>query len=74
MNPKHQAQIERLKAQAARHPKLYRFRLAALAIAKSLIELHGGRMRIRSTPGVGTVVQVQLPAGGPITDLFGNLQ
>jgi two-component system cell cycle sensor histidine kinase PleC len=45
-----------------------------LAIAKSLIELHGGRMRIRSTPGVGTVVQVQLPAGGPITDLFGNLQ
>jgi two-component system cell cycle sensor histidine kinase PleC len=44
-----------------------------LAIAKSLIELHGGRMRIRSTPGTGTVVQVRLPAGGPMTDLFGVL-
>ncbi len=32
-----------------------------LAIAKSLAELHGGRMRIRSTPGRGTVVTVRLP-------------
>ncbi|MBS0536852.1 MAG: PAS domain-containing protein [Proteobacteria bacterium] len=32
-----------------------------LAIAKSLSELHGGRMRIRSTPGRGTVVTVRLP-------------
>jgi two-component system cell cycle sensor histidine kinase PleC len=32
-----------------------------LAISKSLIELHGGRMRIRSTPGRGTVVTVRLP-------------
>lgn len=32
-----------------------------LAIAKSLTELHGGTMRIRSTQGVGTVVLVQLP-------------
>jgi len=36
-----------------------------LAIAKSLIELHGGRMRIRSSPGVGTTVQVRLSADGP---------
>jgi two-component system cell cycle sensor histidine kinase PleC len=33
-----------------------------LAIAKSLTELHGGRMRIRSTPGKGTLVQLRLPA------------
>jgi two-component system cell cycle sensor histidine kinase PleC len=35
-----------------------------LAIAKSLTELHGGRMRIRSTLGAGTVVIVRLPLGG----------
>jgi two-component system cell cycle sensor histidine kinase PleC len=35
-----------------------------LAIAKSLTELHGGRMRIRSTPGAGTTVVVRLPQGG----------
>ena len=32
-----------------------------LAIAKSLAELHGGSMRIRSTPGKGTTVVVRLP-------------
>jgi two-component system cell cycle sensor histidine kinase PleC len=32
-----------------------------LAIAKSLAELHGGSMRIRSTVGIGTVVLVRLP-------------
>ncbi len=32
-----------------------------LAISKSLIELHGGSMRIRSTLGKGTVVVVRLP-------------
>jgi two-component system cell cycle sensor histidine kinase PleC len=32
-----------------------------LAIAKSLTELHGGRMRIRSAPGKGTMVVVRLP-------------
>ena len=32
-----------------------------LAIAKSLAELHGGRMRIRSVLGAGTVVVVRLP-------------
>jgi two-component system, cell cycle sensor histidine kinase PleC len=35
-----------------------------LAIAKSLTELHGGAMRIRSTPGVGTIVLVSLPRSG----------
>jgi two-component system cell cycle sensor histidine kinase PleC len=33
-----------------------------LAIAKSLTELHGGTMRIRSTPGRGTLVLLRLPA------------
>jgi len=32
-----------------------------LAIAKSLVELHGGCMRIRSSPGKGTLVVVRLP-------------
>jgi two-component system cell cycle sensor histidine kinase PleC len=35
-----------------------------LAIAKSLVELHSGIMRIRSTPGVGTIVLVCLPLAG----------
>ncbi|HEX5508125.1 MAG TPA: ATP-binding protein [Pseudolabrys sp.] len=35
-----------------------------LAIAKSLVELHGGTMRIRSTPGRGTTVVVKLPILG----------
>jgi len=33
-----------------------------LAIAKSLVELHGGAMRIRSRLGQGTMVVVRLPA------------
>ena len=36
-----------------------------LAIAKSLVELHGGAMRIASRPGVGTIVAVRLPMAGP---------
>ena len=35
-----------------------------LAIAKSLTELHGGTMRLRSAPSVGTVVLVRLPLKG----------
>ena len=42
-----------------------------LAIAKSLSELHGGAMRIRSTLGTGTIVLVRLPldAGAVITSI-----
>lgn len=36
-----------------------------LAIAKSLVSLHGGKMRIRSAPGRGTTVLVRLPIAGP---------
>ena len=32
-----------------------------LAIARSLVDLHGGSMRIRSQPGSGTIVLVHLP-------------
>lgn len=39
-----------------------------LAIAKSLVELHNGIMRIRSTPGVGTIVLVRLPVEGPAAE------
>ncbi|MCL8382642.1 sensor histidine kinase [Xanthobacter aminoxidans] len=35
-----------------------------LAIAKSLVELHGGAMRIRSIEGSGTTVFVRLPVDG----------
>jgi two-component system cell cycle sensor histidine kinase PleC len=35
-----------------------------LAIARSLVELHGGRMRIRSQLGSGTLVLVRLPVDG----------
>lgn len=33
-----------------------------LAIARSLVDLHGGSIRIRSTVGTGTIVLVHLPA------------
>jgi two-component system, cell cycle sensor histidine kinase PleC len=39
-----------------------------LAIAKSLVELHGGSMRIRSRLGVGTTVVVRLPIDNPAAD------
>ncbi|WP_439924862.1 PAS domain-containing sensor histidine kinase [Nitrobacter sp. JJSN] len=35
-----------------------------LAIAKSLVNLHGGSMRLRSKPGTGTVVRITLPRHG----------
>ncbi|MEA2984255.1 MAG: two-component system, cell cycle sensor histidine kinase PleC, partial [Alphaproteobacteria bacterium] len=37
-----------------------------LAIAKSLVELHGGAMRIRSAPDKGTLVVVRLPRVSPL--------
>lgn len=36
-----------------------------LAIAKSLAEMHGGSLRIRSQVGVGTVVRVHVPSNDP---------
>ncbi len=43
------------------HTKSYQGSGLGLAIAKSLVELHGGSMRIRSTVGVGTLVIVRMP-------------
>ncbi|KQP52579.1 MULTISPECIES: PAS domain-containing sensor histidine kinase [unclassified Methylobacterium] len=36
-----------------------------LAIARSMVELHGGRLRIRSEEGMGTTVLVRMPAPTP---------
>ncbi len=41
-----------------------------LAIAKSLAELHGGKMRIRSTLGEGTIVVVRMPLEAKLTSRF----
>jgi two-component system cell cycle sensor histidine kinase PleC len=45
----------------SQHAKTQKGTGLGLALTKSLIELHGGVMEIRSTPGVGTVVSVTLP-------------
>jgi two-component system cell cycle sensor histidine kinase PleC len=39
-----------------------------LAIAKSLVQLHGGVMRLRSKLGVGTLVIVRLPLEGSVAE------
>ena len=44
-----------------------------LAIAKSLVELHGGTMRIRSRLGRGTMVVVRLPAGTGVATRMENI-
>ena len=36
-----------------------------LAIARSMVEMHGGALRIRSLPGRGTIVMVHLPGPPP---------
>jgi two-component system cell cycle sensor histidine kinase PleC len=43
-----------------------------LAIAKSLVELHGGAMRIRSQLGRGTIVLVRLPAAAATASAGGQ--
>jgi two-component system cell cycle sensor histidine kinase PleC len=48
----------------SQHTKTHQGSGLGLAIAKSLTELHGGAMRIRSSPGAGTMVLVRLPLTG----------
>jgi two-component system cell cycle sensor histidine kinase PleC len=45
----------------SQHTKTHQGSGLGLAIAKSLVELHGGQMRIRSRLGAGTLVVVRLP-------------
>ncbi len=44
-----------------------------LAIARSLAELHGGSLRIRSTVGAGTLVRVRLPVPARALKAMGDL-
>ena len=37
-----------------------------LPLTKALVELHGGRLEIRSRPGEGTTVEVVLPSADPV--------
>jgi two-component system, cell cycle sensor histidine kinase PleC len=51
----------------SQHTKSHQGSGLGLAIAKSLVELHGGHMRIRSRPGAGTLVVVRVPrAAAPV--------
>jgi signal transduction histidine kinase len=36
-----------------------------LAVTRKVVEAHGGRVDLASTPGVGTQVRIVLPVGGP---------
>jgi signal transduction histidine kinase len=38
-----------------------------LAIARDLVEMHGGRLTVRSALGAGTRVMVELPVEGPLS-------
>jgi len=49
----------------SQHTKTHQGSGLGLAIAKSLVELHGGTMRIRSRPGAGTMVVVRFPLTTP---------
>ncbi|GGC73515.1 PAS domain-containing sensor histidine kinase [Chelatococcus reniformis] len=46
--------------------KTYKGAGLGLAISKSLVEMHGGSLRIRSSVGTGTVVLVHLPVNGSV--------
>ena len=49
--------------------KCYKGSGLGLAIARSLVELHGGSLRIRSQEGVGTIVLVHLPTHSSTTSI-----
>jgi two-component system cell cycle sensor histidine kinase PleC len=53
--------FEQVESQLA---KTYHGSGLGLAIAKSLTGLHGGAMKLRSKPNVGTVVCISLPLEG----------
>ena len=43
-----------------------------LPIAKALVQLHGGRLEIRSAKSLGTEVTVTLPSGAEVSDMHGR--
>lgn len=51
----------------AEFSKTYNGSGLGLAIARSLTELHGGSLRIRSQEGVGTIAMIHLPTGDGIS-------
>lgn len=54
IQPLHRADVFRARANSGAG--------LGLSICRSLVELHGGRLDIRSQPGVGTTVRIALPA------------
>lgn len=56
------------------HPRGSKHRGAGLglSIVKSLVELHGGEIQLRSAPGAGTTVTVLLPVEGPRRTVHSN--
>ncbi len=51
----------------AEFSKTYKGSGLGLAIARSLCELHGGSLRLRSQDGVGTIALIHLPIGPGVT-------
>jgi two-component system OmpR family sensor kinase len=39
-----------------------------LAIVAAIADAHGGRAMLRSSPGAGTAVRIELPRGGPVLE------
>ncbi|MDE2271802.1 MAG: heavy metal sensor histidine kinase, partial [Xanthomonadaceae bacterium] len=51
------------QADAARHRGVGQGTGLGLSIVKTIVALHGGRVRIESAPGTGTVASMQFPSG-----------
>jgi len=57
------------------HPQLYQSGAGlGLSLVKSLIELHGGRVTIESSPNKGTTVRCHLPVGHRATTAVASLE
>ena len=65
--PEHMVRLARPFEQVeGQHSKTTQGTGLGLALTKSLIEMHGGRLNIESEPGVGTVVSFDLPTRRPV--------